>query len=162
MSFFGICFLLYFFKLSAGHGFWINMLGLGKLFISPVSFAKNANYLNHVICNGSVNSSSCALTFIKDRSSHSLSSSRFRMKTYSNTTPQGQGYFKQSQTLFKSDYIRLAKLCHSLCQNHWWFAILLPDSARNFGHALDHNHMHALDNNQFAQCQNLQLCCDLP
>ena len=25
MSFLGICFLLYFFKLSAGHGFWTNL-----------------------------------------------------------------------------------------------------------------------------------------
>ena len=31
---------------------------------------------------------------------------------------------------------------------------LALNMAKNFGHAPDHN--------QFAQCQNLQLCCELP
>lgn len=69
---------------------------VGKsIFISCVSFAKSANYFNHIICYGSVSSSSCALsscvvTFMKDGSSHSLSWGFRPMakcwKTYGNTT----------------------------------------------------------------------------
>ena len=42
------------------------MPGLWKLiFISPVSLVKSANYLNHVICNGSVSSSSWVTKLVR-------------------------------------------------------------------------------------------------
>ena len=43
------------------------MPGLRKpIFISPVSFAKSINYLNHVICNGSVSSSSWVTKLVRN------------------------------------------------------------------------------------------------
>ena len=43
-----------------------NMPELRKpTFISPVSFAKTINYLNHVICNGSVSSSSWVTKLVR-------------------------------------------------------------------------------------------------
>ena len=42
------------------------MPGLKKLiFISPVSFVKSANYLNHVICNGSASKSSWVTKLVR-------------------------------------------------------------------------------------------------
>ena len=42
-----------------------NMPGLRKqIFISPVSFAKSINYLNHVICNGSVSRNSWVIKLV--------------------------------------------------------------------------------------------------